>query len=127
MKKKQKEETYKQEGTLKAFADEYLSAKNVALGVGIASLAGLATYSTVRALKNEKLVNRIKKELNFDHLKENINSTFTGLGLFKKQGGQVQSQGGKKTSERSPAKNTQRSSKAGAGKASKNKRRYVTG
>ena len=123
MKKKQREETYEQEGKLKAFADEYLSTKNVALGVGIASLAGLATYSTVRALKNEKLVNKIKKELNFDHLKDNISSTFSGLGFFKKQG-QNQTQGGKKTNERSPAKNTQRSSKAGK---AKNKRRYVTG
>jgi hypothetical protein len=54
--------------------------------LGVASLAGVAAYSTVRALRNERLVNRIKKELNFDHLKDNVNSTINGLGIFGKKG-----------------------------------------
>lgn len=69
----------------KEFANEYLTQKNVLAGVGVASLAGLATYSTVRALKNERLVNRIKKELNLEHIKDNVNSTIKGLGIFRKK------------------------------------------
>jgi hypothetical protein len=73
MKRELREEMRKaQEGKFKAFADEYLTTKNVLMGVGVASLAGIATYSTVKALKNEKLVNKIKKELNFDNIKKNI-------------------------------------------------------
>jgi hypothetical protein len=84
----------------KGFADEYLTQKNVLIGVGVASLAGLATYSTVRALKNERLVNRIKKELNFDHLKDNVSSTIKGLGIF----GKKSSQGTAPTQARGPLK-----------------------
>jgi hypothetical protein len=86
------------QGKLKEFANEYLTQKNILVSLGVASLAGVATYSTVRALKNERLVNRIKKELNFDHLKENVNSTIKGLGIFGKKGSKTQAQ------ERGPVK-----------------------
>ena len=89
---KKKHDDYKviSDNKLKAFADEYLTTKSVLWGLGIASLAGVATYSAIRALKNEELVNRInriKSELNFDNLKSKVSSKFSspGFGSMSKQ------------------------------------------
>lgn len=104
---KQNREETKDKG-LQSFVDEYITTKNVLIGLGVASLASVATYSTVRALKNERLVNRVKRELNFDTIKNSISSR---LGLGKGKEG------------RSPVKNKNSKKET----KSKSKKRYVTG
>lgn len=107
MKKKEREKFEQQAGKFKVFASEYLTPRNLALGLGIGSLAGIATYSTVRALKNEQLVNRIRKELNFNSLKKNLNSTLGGIGILKKPVKPAP----EKKSERAPAKSKRSTAK----------------
>lgn len=122
MKKQRRDIMKEQEGRMKAFAEEYLTPKNILASVGVASLAGLATYSTVRAFKNEKLINRIKKELNFGSIKSNISSRFNELGIGTKKSNNARN---KKSEERGPIKKTQKSqSRKSKPKA---KKRYVTG
>lgn len=77
-----KERDVKNQSGFEAFVEEYVTPRNVLLGVGVASLAGVATYSTVQALKNGKVMDRIKSgDINFNKIKDMVTSGLNNLGI----------------------------------------------